>query len=281
MNNISNNENNISVFIITHNEEKSLPYCIESIKYSNDIVVLDSFSNDKTENIALLYPTVRFFQHNFKNFSTQRNFGLHDISFKNEWVFIIDADERCTSGLWHEMLTKINIRDNSIVTYSVRRKLYYQGKWMRHNCMYPVWVERLVIPSKVKYVGDVHERLICNGEQALLNEQLIHLSFSKGINDWIQRMNKYTKIVASENKQNTRQFSISNLIIANPLEKRRTLKLLFYKCPFRWLIFLFYNFFIKWCFLDGIKGIQYIILCSYIEFITTIQEKERQEKLMI
>lgn len=268
---------NISVFIITYNEEVNLPYCIDSVLGSDDIVILDSFSNDMTKDIALSYPVVRFFQHSFKDFSTQRNYGLNNIMFKNKWVFIIDADERCTSELWNEMLTTINSSDDSVVSYSLRRKLYFQGKWMKHNTMYPVWVERLVIPQNVRFEGDVHERLISNGKQELLNEHLIHLSFSKGISHWIQRMNNYTTFIASENRIK-KNINITKIFQGNPLEKRRTVKMLFYKCRYRWLIFLIINIFFKWCFLDGRKGIKYVVLCSFTEYIASLKEKEIPEK---
>lgn len=272
---------NISVFIITYNEEENLPYCIDSVKGSDDIVIFDSFSSDKTKEIALSYSVVRFFQNPFKDFSTQRNDGLHNITFKNKWVFIIDADERCTPELWNEMLAKINSPEDSFVTYSLRRKLYFQGKWMKHNTMSPVWVERLVLPQKVKFEREVHERLICDGKQGLLNEQLIHLSFSKGISHWITRMNNYTTVIASENKANINKIDFFKILKGNPLERRRTVKMLFYKCRFRWFVFLLINIFIKWSFLDGKKGLKYIALCSFTEFIASLKEKEISEKYVL
>src|SRR5437773_2549896 len=93
----------ISVLILTLNEEENLPACMESVKWSDDIVVLDSFSTDKTVEIARA-AGARVMQRQFDNWAAHQNWALENIQFKNPWVYYSDADEIVTSGLRDELL---------------------------------------------------------------------------------------------------------------------------------------------------------------------------------
>src|SRR3990172_2214865 len=126
----------VSVLIITFNEETTLEMCLNSVKWSNDIVIVDSFSTDKTELITNNFKNVRFYQRKFDNFSSQRNYGLHDIAFKKDWVFLIDADEICSEQLGKEILNEAAKENSNVTSFVVSRKDYFYGKVMR--CHFPV-----------------------------------------------------------------------------------------------------------------------------------------------
>ncbi|OQW88556.1 MAG: glycosyl transferase family 2, partial [Thiotrichaceae bacterium IS1] len=92
----------VSVLILTLNEESNLPGCLESVKWCDDVVVLDSYSQDRTEEIAK-QAGVSFIQRQFDNYASQRNYGLHEIKYKYPWVLMVDADEMVSTELAMEI----------------------------------------------------------------------------------------------------------------------------------------------------------------------------------
>jgi glycosyltransferase involved in cell wall biosynthesis len=260
---------NISIFIITYNEEKDIEACLNSVRWSNDVVILDSFSDDNTLIIAKNFDNVRIFQRKFDNYASQRNYGLKNIDYLNEWVLIIDADETCTDKLRDELLSgKIhNNYDRTIVSYSLRRKTYFSNKWLKHNAMYNVWIDRLVKHKEVVFFGKIHEKIIYEGSSEKLLNDLNHYPFSKGIDHWISRRNKYSSLSAEHELLKGYNFKFKDLFSKNPVKFRSSLNSIYRKLPLRWLIFFLYNFFIKMGFLDGLKGAHFILLETYYEFL--------------
>ncbi len=110
---------------MTCNEEKNLPACLEAISWCDDIVVLDSYSNDRTVEIAERYGARVFFRE-FDDFAGQRNYACRIISFKHEWIFHLDADEIMTEGLRFEM--EQNIETTSYDAFMVPSKMMLLGK---------------------------------------------------------------------------------------------------------------------------------------------------------
>ncbi len=273
-------QNNISVSIITLNEEISLKRCLDSVSWSNDIVIIDSYSTDNTETIAKTYKNVTFKQRKFDDYSSQRNFALHDMRYKNEWILIIDADEVCPEELKKEILEKINKVDSDTVVFHLRRKEFFRGKWVRHNNEYPVWYERLIKPEKATYTRAINERLTFEGEQDFLENHIHHYPFSKGIAYWIDRHNKYSTMEAHYERENRMPVRIKDFLNSDPLYRRKTLKNLSLHLPLRALVFFLYNFFFKFCFLDGRKGIQFVLLKTFYVFMLELKVKnEGSEKI--
>src|SRR5580698_1020237 len=117
-----------SVLILTLNEEGNLADCIESVKWCDDIVVLDSLSTDRTVQVAET-AGVRLFQRRFDDFASQRNYALDEIPFKHPWVFHLDADERFTEPLRRECEAAITEDQHS--GFLVPSKLMFMDKWLR------------------------------------------------------------------------------------------------------------------------------------------------------
>ena len=113
-----------SIYILTHNEEIDIAACIESALLSDDVIVIDSLSDDRTIEIASRYP-VRVVQHAFESHGKQRTWMLRSIPARHEWVYILEADERMTSALFEECLT--TIRQPSHVGYYVAERVMFMG----------------------------------------------------------------------------------------------------------------------------------------------------------
>ena len=133
----------ISVLIFTLNEELHLPVCLNSLDWCDDVIVVDSFSIDRTKEICL-EKGVRLFEHAFEGFGSQRNWALDTIDIKYTWVLILDADERVPGSLVNEMSYIAEQEFQGTGAYKVRRRFYMWGRWLRYSSLYPTWVVRFI-----------------------------------------------------------------------------------------------------------------------------------------
>ena len=123
----------LSVVIITYNEERNIGRCLDSIKdIADDIVVVDSFSTDKTEEICIPY-NVNFIKRSWEGYSLTKNFANKQA--KHDWIFSIDADEALSEELKHSIMQAKKIGINQ--TYEICRLTNYCGHWIRHSGWYP------------------------------------------------------------------------------------------------------------------------------------------------
>ena len=268
----------ISVLILTLNEELNLPGCLESVSWSDDIVVFDSFSSDRTVEIAKA-AGARVVKRKFDNWSAHQNWAMENIEFKYPWVFYLDADERCDTILLEELLT-IGSKTGEYSAYQVRRKDYFMGRWLRRAQLYPTWITRFFRPEKIKYDRLVNPVAIVDGQVGRLSGHLIHYPFSHGISHWYARHNKYSDMEALELVKETKvKIKVRN-IFGNPIERRRTLKRIAYKLPYRPLLMHLYLLFVRGAFLDGMPGINYACMRATYEYMIDLKVKElrRREK---
>jgi glycosyltransferase involved in cell wall biosynthesis len=269
---------NLSVLILTKDEEANLPISLKSIEWCDDIVVLDSGSKDNTERISR-DAGARFYERDFDNYANQRNYGLQEIEYKNKWVLMLDADEVVTAELLEEIDKEIGKADNKITLYRLRLKYYLFGRWIKRSSGYPFWVGRLVRIGRVKVEREINERFVTDGEVGLLQEHLLHYPFNKGFHAWLDKHNRYSTMEAElmfrEGKKSIRW---RNLFSSDPADRRVALKDLYYTLPGRPLIyFLFYCVF-RGGFLEGRAGLTYGALRSIYEFMINCKLKELDRK---
>lgn len=256
---------NVSVFVMTRNEEVNIERCLDAVNWSNDVVVLDSYSSDCTVELARAYPNVRVLMRHFEDYSSQRNYGLHQIHYRNEWLLIVDADEVVEQCLAAEVLAVARMSTSIVANaFLLRRKVMLNGRWIKRNISSDFWLPRLVRPGAVFYTGTVHEKLHFSGGYGLLSGALEHHQFEKGIDDWLSRRAQYAMLEAEELAAGERQkLRIRDLIARSPLDRKAAQKALYLRLPCRWLAYLTYNLFFKLGFLDGAVGLKYILLEVY------------------
>jgi glycosyltransferase involved in cell wall biosynthesis len=185
----------LSVIIITYNEEENIKHCLESVKWSDEIVIVDSFSSDKTVEIAREF-TPKVFQNKWTNFSEQKNLALEKAS--NEWVLSVDADERATAKLKEEILTILNSEFPSFNGYYIPRRNHYLGRWIRHCGWYPNYKLRLFRRVKGRFnERTVHESVVVEGRKGHLKSHLNHYSY-KNLSDHLGRIDKFSSLAAEE-----------------------------------------------------------------------------------
>lgn len=155
MNKIINKQ--ITAFVITYNEESNIENCLKSINWVNEIIVVDSFSHDRTVQIAKKYTNKIFFK-KFKNdFAEQKNFAMQKISSKSTWILSLDADESLSPRAREKILRLIGV--NKIDGYWIPRRNYInRDKYLKYGLFYPDYQLKLFKnDEKIKFIGQVHE----------------------------------------------------------------------------------------------------------------------------
>ncbi len=257
-------ENKFSIVILTYNEEDTLPSCLDSLLWCDDIVVIDSFSSDRTCMIAK-ESGARVFQNNFNDFAQQRNFANDSVPFKYEWVFHLDADEHFTTELRAECNKAI--QKYQFGSFLVPAKEILWGTWLKYSAgkVYQMRFHKL---TDARYEQYGHGQRECELRKGLgkLENAYKHYFFSKGVNQWFIKHLKYADEEAeNEHKVSLLKIPFSKLIYGKSHEKRRVLKALSYKMPLRPLFKFFYMYILKFGFLDGKVGFRFCVMKSIYE----------------
>jgi glycosyltransferase involved in cell wall biosynthesis len=269
----------ISIFIQTLNEEDNLPGLLDSVSWSDDIVVLDSISTDRTQEIAE-QQGCRWFAREYDGRGPHQNWAMKNIDFKYPWVFYLDADERMTSELRSEIEAIANNIDEQRVAFYCGRKNYFQGKWLKHS-MPPGYIMRFFQPSNIRFERLANPIPVIDGEVGYLTKHFIHYNFSKGLTEWFTRHNKYSTFEAVETMKSldASDFKAANLFSPDPMERRFALKQLSFRLPMRPFFKFVYMYFFKKGFMDGKAGYAYCMMQACFEFQICLKVKEiRRER---
>jgi glycosyltransferase involved in cell wall biosynthesis len=278
---------NLSVLVLTKNEERDLPGCLNSVSWCDDVHVLDSGSTDGTCDIALRFGAnvaARTYADNSKIFggneAAHRNWSLRNTAFRHPWVLLLDADERVTDDLKAAILEAVN-SPGQYVAFRLQRRDYLGKTWLKHVQASPFYL-RLFRPEKVRYERVVNPVSIADGPVGQVAGYLDHYPFSKGISHWLERHNAYSSLEARQIIENRRvhtNFSVYKALTAGDFHERRFhQKELFYRMPFRALVKFSILYFGKLGFLDGRAGFQYAVLQAIYEYMIVLKVRESQGK---
>jgi glycosyltransferase involved in cell wall biosynthesis len=185
----------ISVVIITKNEEKNIARCLESVKWADEIVIVDSQSEDRTLEIAEKY-NAKIYSPPWHGYGPAKKEGVDKAS--NDWIFSIDADEEVSEQLKKEMLTILSNHDNKTFGYFVPRLTNFLGRWIKRSGWYPDYVLRLFNKEHGNFNDAViHEAVEINEPKAYLKSDLLHYSYPD-LDEYFRKFNLYTTIGAEE-----------------------------------------------------------------------------------
>jgi glycosyltransferase involved in cell wall biosynthesis len=269
---------NISVLILTLNEEKNLPRCLETVAWSDDVVVFDSYSTDRTVEIARNFGA-RIVQRRFDDERSHRTESLR-AGFKHPWVFNPDADEFATPELVREMCDAVARDGNRVAAFRVRRMDMFMGRWIRHASLYPTWLVRLFRPESIHFERTINLRYLVNGPEGRLNGHLVHHSFNKGLEEWMHKHNRYSTCEAAESLKSlsTDGLPWGALLSADAVERRRALKELSSRLPARPTLRFLYMYLLRGGCLDGLAGYHYCRLVSLYEYLICLKLKELRRR---
>ena len=276
-----------SVLIATKNEEQDLAGCLESLHLVDDVVVYDCLSTDRTQSIALEagarfivrpgYDDSRAFG---GNEALHRTWGIHEIPYKNSWLFVIDADERLTPEAAAELQAIASNPDPRFVAYRIRRRDFFQGRQLRYVQTSP-WYIRFFRPEFVHHERLVNTVTVVEGPVGELKHPLDHYPFSKGLSHWIARHNSYSSFEAQQilqNRASQESFSLPAAFFERDFNRRRFhQKELFYRLPARPLIKFLLLYILKRGFLDGRPGFTYALLQSIYEAMIVLKVQELEQ----
>lgn len=238
---------NLSVVILTKNEEKNIVSCLKSCLFANELIIIDDCSTDNTIKLARKY-TSKIYQRKLNNdFSQQRNFGLKKA--KNDWVLFLDADERITSKLKQEI--KRGIKDEEINGYYLLRQDIFLNKLLKHGETGKLKLLRLGQRKKGFWQRAVHETWVINEKTKTLKNPLIHYSH-QNISSMLEKLNYYSTINANYLYQKKGKISPMEIIIY-PSTK------------------FILNYLLKAGFLDGTRGLIFAIMMSFHSFLTRVK----------
>ncbi|OVE74342.1 hypothetical protein BVX94_00600 [bacterium B17] len=255
----------LSVLIITYNEEVNIRESLESVvDWAGEVFVVDSFSSDQTVAICKEYEDkgVKVFQHEFENYSAQRNWALQELPWSNEWLFWIDADEIVTLELGRELMDLAVTDSFKKDFYYVKRRLIFLGKWIKHSSSYPLWLIRLFRIKDARFTRPINEQVVVPGDGGRLEHDLLH-DDKKGIAGWLEKHNRYSSMEAEEylkvleNSEGDQDFLNEK---ERPDVKRQKKLRFFIHLPFRPFFMFAYLYFWKLGFLDGKAGLIYCML---------------------
>lgn len=247
-------KNKISTTIITFNEEESIEKCLKSVeKFSDEIIIVDSGSTDRTVKIAKRF-TNKIYTRKFDNYANQKNFAASKAN--NDFVFSIDADETASD----ELINEIKNLDFTYAAYSIPRKNYILGKFIKYTRWQPeldrhVW---LFNKTRAKWVGVVHEEIEVNGKVGKIKNAKLHYQ-DKTITRFIEKLDKYSELEA-------------NILY------KKNIKFNFLKA----ILQIKYNFFVRYIyrlgFLDGWRGFVLSYLMAIYHFQIWIKLWHLQQK---
>lgn len=190
----------VSAVIITKNEERTLKRCLDSLKWADEVLVVDAESTDQTPSICQDIATasagrVRFLQRPWTGFRDQRNFAIQEAA--HDWVFAIDADEECSPELRDRIKNILSQSIPPAKAFKVRRIEYFLGKQIHFGIWNPSYQDRFFHRQGVRYVNDIHEYPLFPAPAQLLHEPIFH-SPEFNPEKFLDKMNRYTSIEARD-----------------------------------------------------------------------------------
>lgn len=259
----------ISTIILTYNDEIQIANCLASIKdLSDDIIVIDSFSTDKTLDICRAYGA-QVFQNPFVNQAIQFNWGLDNILIRHDWILRLDSDEVVPDRLKDEMHRRIG--SEPFVAYYLNRRMYWMGRWLRHGRMYPHWIVRLFKKGHARYEERTEEHLIVDESIGYMKNDFLEDNKKNTLDYFTEKHLATARGELQEIKDKIRGDSqlnpaIKPKLLGAKVHRTRWLKeKLYARTPLfvRPFLYFFYRYFICLGFLDGVPALIFHILQGF------------------
>lgn len=268
----------VSILILTYNEAANLPACLSTLGWCDDIVVLDSGSTDATLEIAAAHGA-RLMSRSFDTFADQRNYGLHEGGFRQDWVLHLDADELVTSE-FVAALERLQ-PETAIDAYQVPSKMMFFDGWLKHAGMWPTYQVRLGHRDRLRFrqVGHGQREDLPPERVGMFPEPYLHYSFSHGLARWLQKHVKYAADEAAFLLELRAMPSPPKVeqAAADATARRRRVKALSARLPFwiRPFARFLYVYLVRQGFRDGQAGLVYALMMSVYEGMIAILAYER------
>lgn len=267
----------VSVVVIAKNEASNIRRCLESVVAAAEILVVDDFSEDETTGVAESLGA-RVLRHRFSSFAAQRNWALDHAELRHAWVLMLDADEAMTPAALAAVAAAVHSADSSAAAFAMCRRNWFFGRFLRFADGYPVWIMRLVHRDRARFVDSGHGEVplpVVQGTVGKIREPFLHFPFSRGLGHWVDRHNVYSTKEAQLEFENRASWRWREVFARDAPARRRSLRNLARRVPFRPVLRFCYHYFWKWGFLDGRAGLAYSVLMAYYEALIVLKCQER------
>ncbi|MBV9581964.1 MAG: glycosyltransferase family 2 protein [Chloroflexi bacterium] len=268
----------VSVLVPTLDEELNLPDCLRSVAWADEVFVVDSFSTDRTLDVARAHGA-QVVQHAFEGYSRQKNWALDNLPFRNEWVLIVDADERVMPDLRCEIERLVTSDNSGYAGYYLNRRVIFLGTWVRHAGWYPSWNLRLFRHRLGRYDDrEVHEHIVLDGRAGYLSADLLHAD-QRGLEAFVDRHNRYSTLEATARwKAETGAPDRARLplsLLASPVQRKRFLReRVWPSLPAKPVVLFLYMYLLRQGFLDGRAGLALCVFHAFQEFMVGLKLAE-------
>jgi glycosyltransferase involved in cell wall biosynthesis len=273
----------VSALVPVKNEEANITACLKSLDWVDEVFVVDSQSTDDTAKAAEC-AGAQVVQFHYQGQAKKKNWSLANLPFRNDWVLILDADERVPPELAEEIRQRITEPDGPD-GYYVNRRLIFLGRWIRHAGWYPSWnlrlfrhrlgrYEKVAVNSAQAGDNEVHEHVVLQGKADYLRRDLLHRDY-KSLFHYIERHNRYSDWDSAVYLELRRQPLFVTEPFHGAVARKRMLKRLWVRLPFRPLLRFLYMYVFRLGFLDGAAGWHFCLLSSIHEYHIGLKMKER------
>ena len=201
--------NKLSVIIITKNEEANIRKCLDSVKWADEIVLVDQSSSDRTVEIAKEFTDKIFVTSEKLCCEPDRMFAISKAT--HEWILYLDADEQATPELEKEIRQVLSKPQEEFSNYFIARKTYFLGKWIRNCGWYPAYVVRLFKKGSINFSSSIHHDGDLSGKPGYLKANLSHYSYNT-LAQYFEKFNRFTTVMAQDKYQKGKRFKRSNFL---------------------------------------------------------------------
>jgi len=264
----------VSVLLIVKNEEMNIRHCLESTKWADQVIVVDSQSTDKTVEIAKKY-TRDIYQFVWDGKFYKKQWAFDHVKFSHDWILMIDADERVTEGFRNEIESIVADSSNAAAGYIVRYDYWFLGRFIKFGDP----VRKIILfrkskssfePFKVAGRESIknikletgHELPIIKGKIDFARKRMLHAD-QRPLYDYFDRHNRYSTWEAEHLFMKFHlQDAIESNTVDSPVKLRRFFKNIFMRLPFKPFVYFFYGYIFRLGFLDGYPGLCYNVCKS-------------------
>jgi len=259
----------IAGIILCLNEAKNLPRSLSSLSWCDELIVIDSGSSDKSQEIAEKCGA-RVLTHRQQGtflITDQRNWALENAQITSEWVLFLDADEEIRTQCKLEIIDAISSQ-NTPNSFLMTPRFWFLGRWLKYTQNYPNWHPRLLRRGQVRFEGGVWESFTSTNRSGVIEQPYEHYAFSKGIDDWMQRHLRYANWDARTLYNYKMSGKSEQLFTRRSLRKRI---LMAYLWPFRPIIRFIEKYFLNGGCFEGWQGLVFSIMMGFYEFLVVIK----------
>lgn len=271
----------IEILIPTLNEAAVIKETVENALKVGPVFVLDSCSTDGTQEIARAAGAY-VVEQKFLGYARQKNWGLDNLPWKGQWVFILDADERITPELRDEIFRAIATPD-AADGYFVNRVVLFMGRPIRHGGLYPSWNLRFFRRGKCRYEDrSVHEHMVCDGPTRYLREEMLHIR-GESVHEWVRKHIRYADLESDEwvkLKYGQEAGASAERLFTKTMKYRQYLRReVWPRTPFKPALRFVYMYFLRLGLLDGAAGLHMAMMMTAYEYMIELLYRDKLNRV--